>query len=379
MNALTQAAPYVLEFLKSVAAGAGATSLLDLINGIKNKTTDKDLEILRNFLSDIEVVLTKTLEKTSIELEIPNKKSWREEWLKSIFCGRSSDMEEQICYLPNFSPVAELRKTIENDMLRLNYGDGKRLEFIKEFNARLVSINTDKIDKVSIERCDYSKDSNLQAIADFKHKKSDGLVKSLNDIYIEPYAEKVDSSYWTPHQKDSGNRINEASSLLKRFLSKITKNFSDRILFIGADFGVGKTTFLRMEASKMAESFIKRLDGFYPTFFDLNNFKSNTHANMDLKLKELNLLNKNCPKTCLFLDSLDSMISGDSDTFENFMYSIKNIIINGLPFGSKAVIASRFIFGPFGHVAEYIRNSGDPDADAPTDEFLKLSVFSQCH
>lgn len=140
-------------------------------------------------------------------------------------------------------------------------------------------------------------------------------------------------------EDEENNSINEEKlqnikTLIEEYFSEMPDNHLEKILFIVADFGKGKSVFLKQYASELAKNYISTKQGLFPVYFNLRNFHNYSH-NTKLGVIEDYLLTDYgidisspyfCKKQYIFLvDSLDE--SGELNKFniENVINSVKQI------------------------------------------------------
>ncbi|MCK4764081.1 MAG: NACHT domain-containing protein [Candidatus Aminicenantes bacterium] len=110
-----------------------------------------------------------------------------------------------------------------------------------------------------------------------------GFKESENLRYEDTYArwEKVSNLRGKEDDKLNGgkNKENEKAlkpveTLIEEYFNNEPGNHLEKILFIIADFGKGKSVFLRHCAAKLAKKYLEIKEGIFPVYFNLREFKN---------------------------------------------------------------------------------------------------------
>jgi predicted NACHT family NTPase len=73
--------------------------------------------------------------------------------------------------------------------------------------------------------------------------------------------------------EESESQLQPVEQLINDYFSQDEDNL-DKILFVLADFGKGKSVFLRHYAAKLAKDYLETHNGLFPVYFNLRDFKN---------------------------------------------------------------------------------------------------------
>lgn len=345
----------IVEIILTKVISAGSSTAWDAIRDYL--TEDPERKQLYLFLEKVNDCLYEAAREAKIELPVPADQKWRITWLRSFFDWRDGSIEPTR-YLPNFGPVEKLRKVLEEDLIQNGRSEQECERFIYRFNLQVTKIPQDEqLQKVFQHFLDgsfnFALRKHLQYTSRLEKFSMNPGAPSLSDTYIEAKGVLATADAWESFIRPGGY-TRPAKDLIEDYFSAVDKELElpeRSCIFVGADFGLGKTSFARMTASSMAKRFLIRMDGFIPFFFPLVQY---TLQQVRHYLQGVGVLSTDGPRICLFLDGLDE--SGPVE--ESHMTRIIEYVDDlqqCIPRGSRLIITSRLIFGSTGYLAGYIR------------------------
>lgn len=175
--------------------------------------------------------------------------------------------------------ISEFRVHFNN-----NIEETIKKEFGEDYEKHLVDISdfiTDKkeaeliTDTIRLGRIGFSSSENLGYEHTYGYWKPVGKLRE-SDYY------KEDS---TRTDEDEEKKLQLVTKLIEEFFNTDENNL-DRILFIIADFGKGKSVFMRRYASLLAKQYQLDREGYFPIYFNLRDYK--TYFSTDSKLGIIN-------------------------------------------------------------------------------------------
>ncbi|WP_025895999.1 NACHT domain-containing protein [Kordiimonas gwangyangensis] len=104
-----------------------------------------------------------------------------------------------------------------------------------------------------------------------------GLQENENLKYEDTYGS------WRPissfgqvreEQIEEDKNVVLVTDLIEEYFGDITATTLDKVLFLVADFGKGKSVFLRRYASQLAHNYLDKRSGYFPIYFNLRNYSS---------------------------------------------------------------------------------------------------------
>ncbi len=231
---------------------------------------------------------------------------------------------QSICnsFLKNFNDNIESR--IMNTFGEENYKKHKKevKKFVvSEREAELLS------DMFALKKIGFKEDENLKYEETYgSWNRVSNLLSSSQPIEYEVKAhEIIDQETET---------LLLVEDLIEEYYSSKESIVLREIAFIIADFGKGKSVFLKHYASKLAKKYIETSEGFFPIYFNLRNFRnyqSNTTAGViaDFLRKDYGIeitsdefKNK---KYMFLIDSLDESGDLNKNSIDDVLSSIKEI------------------------------------------------------
>lgn len=243
------------------------------------------------------------------------------------------------------------------DNFTKHYYDGIETQISETFGIELYQKHLKEIEKYLF------KESESSLLADTIKLSKIGFKESENLNYEETYAEWMPvSSLLTPGltreelsihdvtQKEQG--LAKITDLIEEYFQDSPNNHLEKILFLVADFGKGKSVFLRHYAAKLAKEYATSGIGYIPVYFNLRNYKDFSEDNVlgvlgsFLEIKHGIKLNDEyfSKKRYFFLlDSLDECGELSSYNIDKVISSVKKVqnINPTLYKTNKIIIASR--------------------------------------
>ncbi|MDF1883962.1 NACHT domain-containing protein [Sulfurimonas sp. SAG-AH-194-C21] len=257
-------------------------------------------------------------------------------------------------FQPKYHPIVKFTKESgEKILIELGYHDTIYKSFLKHFNDNIEStiMNTFgegdyKKHKENISRFIVS-EREAKLLSDVFELKKIGFKEDENLKYEETYgswtrvSNLLSSSQSNEYEIQAHESIGQDTKELllvedlieEYYISKDSIGLRE-IAFIVADFGKGKSVFLKNYASKLAKEYIETAEGFFPIYFNLRNFKnyqSNRTCGViaDFLLKEYGIeitseeyKNK---KYIFLIDSLDESGDLNKNSIDDVISSINEI------------------------------------------------------
>ena len=153
--------------------------------------------------------------------------------------------------------------------------------------------------------------------------------------------------------------------MIDMYYNKSTKQSSHRIFFIVADFGKGKSTFLKHHTAVLAKKYRAERTGYIPVYFNLREFNDYHPSDNDYgcvgsylnRLCKYDVVNDSVFRERQFIfliDSLDESGSLDQQHIQQVMHSVKKITKLRGPDDEKnpLIVASRPISGVLEQIIE---------------------------
>lgn len=247
-------------------------------------------------------------------------------------------------FQPLYHPLVVSVKQLYCNILKSIHTPSEIIDrFIKDFNENIENSieiefgNDYSKHKQDIIECHYEKNE-LKLLFDTIQLSKIGFEKNEDLKYETTYAEwkrvsefedfKIANEYI-----DTEETLVPITQLIEEYFPDSMDNVN-KILFIIADFGKGKSVFMKQYASSLAKQYLSTKEGYFPIYFNLRNYNK---TNQETKLGVINdfLLGeyginiesgyfKN-KKYCFLMDSLDE--SGDLNHYyiDKVISSLKKI------------------------------------------------------
>ncbi|AVI49758.1 hypothetical protein C5O00_00695 [Pukyongia salina] len=166
-----------------------------------------------------------------------------------------------------------------------------------------------------------------------KYEETYGIWKDVNTF--KSFESENESLYEeNVKENEREKKLNPVLELIEEYFKINSENNLDKILFIVADFGKGKSVFLKHYASKLAKKYINTREGEFPVYFNLRNFHNYSH-NTKLGVIEDYLLTEYAidikseefakKKYVFLIDSLDESGELNKVSIEKVINSIQQI------------------------------------------------------
>lgn len=257
-------------------------------------------------------------------------------------------------FQPKYHPVVKFTKESgEKILIELGYPDSIYKSFIKHFNDNIEAtiINTFGENDYKQHKKDISQfivsEREAKLLSDMFELKKIGFQEDENLKYEDTYgswssvsdllSSSQSNEYELHTHASTGEKSKElllVEELIEKYYSSKEKIVLREIAFVIADFGKGKSVFLKNYASKLAKEYIETSEGFFPIYFNLRNFRNyqaNTTAGViaDFLRKDYGVeitSDEFKDKKYIFLiDSLDESGDLNKNSVEDVINSIKEI------------------------------------------------------
>ncbi|WP_051261663.1 pentapeptide repeat-containing protein [Desulfovibrio inopinatus] len=283
-------------------------------------------------------------------------------------------------YLPLSEPIASLRAALEVEMERSGIREDRIPSLLLDFNMGVLDLRQDaRLDGI-IRQFEYDdgkrqKIGYLQEILQLQYHTIADDDLPLHSAFIKPVGVLCDCSQWGNCSIDDSSYVAMDTLCDQYFACRKDASNTKRILFIGADFGIGKSSYLRMKAVSMANAYLRTWDSLFPVFFSLKECNGDaSHIRNELK----QCVPDDGTPVCLLLDALDE--SGPvNDEHARHIFQAVEACLSDLPPGTQCIITSRLILGPRGAVANHIQNvlqHGRNNQTYPT-QYIRIQGFVQ--
>lgn len=291
--------------------------------------------------------------------------------IKDILVKNNFDEQECKLFLKNFNDHIE--GTIISCFGESDYK--KHKEEIKNFiiNEREAEF---LFDMFSLNRIGFKESENL------RYEETYGKWENLKNLLPTLQSDTNNARIFLERDEEE---LDLVENLIEEYYKSKDKLVLREILFIVADFGKGKSVFLKQYASKLAKEYIETSEGYFPIYFNLRNFanyQSNTSGGViaDYLRKDYGIDitsdDYNAKKYIFLVDSLDESGELNKHAIENVINSIQDIQnINSLDSReNRILITSRpFEDGLEGQIKNHI-----PYIDADNKQyFLSIHGFKK--
>ncbi len=289
------------------------------------------------------------------------------------------ESEILIVFQPKYHPaVLYVKDSISKILIELKVPQHIVDEFIKHYNSNI---------GIQVKRCFGEEwEEHLEDIAEMRYNEveTDFLwdMKSLGKIgfrsdenlkYETTYAKwKPVSEYQEIDEIDLGQSHADTEEALLEPVEKLMNEYFDdnphdninKILFILADFGKGKSIFLKQYAAKLAKEYLETGEGNFPVYFNLRKFHNYSSeyqlgviadfllTDYGIRIDDPHFINKNY---VFLIDSLDESGDLSQNSIEKVIRSVQAIqnLDKAKYRTNRIVIASR----PFdGGLSKHLQN-----------------------
>ncbi|GAL61255.1 NACHT domain-containing protein [Algibacter lectus] len=204
-----------------------------------------------------------------------------------------------LIFQPEYHPsVVFVKNNYVNILKKLNANTSAINKFLIDFNSNIANEVENNFGKSYPEHLSqiskYSLNKNeAKLLWDTSKLGVIGFTSTENLEYEETYALWKDVNTFKNFENDSlsnhfeneddDSNENEKKlipivNLIETYFNTDSNNHLDKILFIVADFGKGKSIFLKHYASELAKKYIKTKEGEFPIYFNLRNFHNYSHS-----------------------------------------------------------------------------------------------------
>ena len=255
-------------------------------------------------------------------------------------------------FTPQYHPVVVyVRESIVKILNKLNVQNSSIKKILKNFNEGIESSISETFgdkdyEKHKIEINDYLLEKNESRLLwDMYHLNKIGFKEDEILNYEQTFVEwksvskfldkEIDISLENHENiQDIEDNLVPAEKLIQEYFDDYSTSTLANILFLIADFGKGKSVFLKQYASKLAKEYIDTKSGYFPIYFNLRNFHNYSSEGElgvinDFLLQEYQIKidsdyfkNK---KYIFLIDSLDESGELIKSSIEKVINSIKSI------------------------------------------------------
>jgi uncharacterized protein YjbI with pentapeptide repeats len=285
-----------------------------------------------------------------------------------------------LIFQPQYHPAAVyVKKNYQRILSELNLNSSDIKTFLKSFNENIETTVAKEFGE------DY--DEHLKRTEKFRFKESEttflwdtiqqGKIgfKDTEDLkYEATYAQwKKVSDFRQQENEELEEKENEELEkklkpidlLIEEYFARVPNNHLEEILFVVADFGKGKSVFMKHYAADLAKEYLQTSEGSFPVYFNLRNFKNYSsesrlgvisdylETRYSIKIDDEYFQKK---KYVFLVDSLDESGELNKRAIDKVITSVKNIQgINKLKYKTnRIIITSRpFDEGFSNHLNDY--------------------------
>lgn len=200
-----------------------------------------------------------------------------------------------LIFQPKYHPVVVfVKKSFQNILKELKTNTADIRVFLKHFNE---NIETTLVKEFGDDYEKHLKETELYRLKDnettflwdmiqlgkigfketedLKYEKTFAKWRKCSDLR-EPEIENSRGKSKNEDKEDESENedIYPIEELIEQYFDRDPNNHLGEILFVIADFGKGKSVFLRHYASNLAKQYLQTGDGYFPVYFNLRNFKN---------------------------------------------------------------------------------------------------------
>lgn len=193
-------------------------------------------------------------------------------------------------FTPQYHPiVVDVKERLKNILLLLDFDDTSIKKFTKNFNDNIEETIISNFGRDDYEKHKEEIDSFLlnenesRLLWDMYQLRKIGFKDDESLEYAETFASWKPVSLFADKERENvvdkeHQELEESllpvETLINNYFSIQDKGCLGNILFLIADFGKGKSVFLKQYASKLAKEYIETGDGLFPIYFNLRNFST---------------------------------------------------------------------------------------------------------
>jgi len=254
-----------------------------------------------------------------------------------------------LIFQPKYHPaVVFIKKNYQRILNELGLSSAEEKVFIKHFNENIVPTVIKEFGE------DY--DSHLEQTDQFRLRVNEtdflwdtirdgkiGFKESENLKYEPTYAkwEKVgnlrqneDNDLHLKKNEIEEDKLKPIEELIEDYFSVSPNNHLEQILFIIADFGKGKSVFMKHYAAELAKRYLQEGDGYFPIYFNLRNYRNYSNeprlgvisdyleTKYSIKIDDEHFQNN---RYIFLVDSLDESGELNKRAIDNVISSVKRI------------------------------------------------------
>jgi hypothetical protein len=331
-----------------------------LIDNYFKKLSEKKIENfgLNTYLKAGFLQASDTLEQIKERLDNTVKPELIFEIINKSIVNEITELETKnilTVFQPKYHPAIV---SIKNNYLRILKDINAKPEDIKYF---LLDFNNNIEATISVQfgKEDYEK--HLQQIDDYRFKENEvnfllemsnldkiGFKESENLLFEKTFGEWCKTSQFRDYENETvpshedyednletrEKELKPIEELIDQYFRIKPQNSLEKILFIVADFGKGKSVFMKQYASQLAKNYINNGEGYFPVYFNLRNFKNYSSEGklgvisdyletaFSIKIEDSYFQSK---KYIFLIDSLDESGELNKRAIDHVINSIKSI------------------------------------------------------
>lgn len=251
-------------------------------------------------------------------------------------------------FQPKYHPIVQFTKnTIRETLLSVGFENQEYNLFLKHFNdnitGTIISCFGEEDHKKHIEQVKkyLFNEREAEFLSDMFALRKIGFKEDEDLKYEETYGKFENitnlfpSEYTKTRHLEQEEELSSVEELIERYYSSKEKPTLREIVFIIADFGKGKSVFLRHYASKLAQGYVETAEGYFPVYFNLRNFanyqsgaKGGVIADFmrkDYGIDIFNIHEDQKRKYVFLIDSLDESGELNKYAIENVINSVQDI------------------------------------------------------
>lgn len=246
-----------------------------------------------------------------------------------------------LTYQPKYHPAVVTVKDLVYDLLKkFGIEELNLRRFIKHFNSLIEEVvdqcfgeNLDK-HKKQLEDLWLQENETKLLFYLINHNKI-GFVEQENLKYEEAFGMWLKlSQHSYGEDRNIESNLQPVEKLIEEYFDIESSNHLEKVLFLVADFGKGKSVFLKHYAATLALNYLETGEGYFPIYFNLRNFAQySSETNLGviedfLQTKYAIKINSDYFKKKKFiflLDSLDESCDLSKTAIEKVLNSIKKI------------------------------------------------------
>lgn len=288
--------------------------------------------------------------------------------------------------------ILKIKSIYKNILNELDQSDEIVRKFMLHFNTNIEEqIKTkfgDSFNKHQNSIEDFwLKEKELNLLEDLRKLEKIGFQEDENLEYETTYAkwEEV-SNYKSPHNEINENEYSEINKLIEKYFKNDEDNL-DKILFIIADFGKGKSVFMKYLASQLAKKYLECMEGKFPIYINLREFSQYSEdsklglvSNFLIKKYQIDISEEHYKKReyVFLFDGLDESGELRAENIDKVIESIRRIqwLDMSICRKNRTIITSRPINeGLKNHLSKYKPKETIKKGCCPIPNYLSILGF----